>query len=126
MKKNLILKFMVPALMLGVITTAFAADDQPSSNKTPEQRNEALKKQREEFKKLTPEERAAKRKEALAKREKRLAELQKKKADGAITEKEQKQLDRLEAMKNNQGKPNAQRPHGKGNSTKPAGEEKSQ
>jgi len=125
MKKNLILKFMVPALMLGVITTAFAADDQPSSNKTPDQRSEALKKS-EEFKKLTPEERAAKRKEALAKREKRLAELQKKKADGAITEKEQKQLDRLEAMKNNQGKPNAQRPHGKGNSTKPAGEEKSQ
>jgi hypothetical protein len=125
MKKNLILKFMVPALMLGVITTAFAADDQPSSNKTPEQRSEALKKQTE-VKKLTPEERAAKRKEALAKREKRLAELQKKKANGALTEKEQNQLDRLEAMKNNQGKPNAQRPHGKGNSTKPAGEEKSQ
>jgi len=125
MKKNLILKFMVPALMLGVITTAFAADDQPSSNKTPEQRSEALKKS-EEVKKLTPEERAAKRKEVRAKMEKRLAELQKKKADGALTEKEQKQLDRLEAMKNNQGKPNAQRPHGKGNSTKPAGEEKSQ
>jgi len=125
MKKNLILKFMVPALMLGVITTAFAADDQPSSNKTPEQRSEALTKQ-SEVKKLTPEERAAKRKEARAKMEKRLAELQKKKADGALTEKEQKQLDRLEAMKNNQGKPNTQRPHGKSNSTKPAGEEKSQ
>jgi hypothetical protein len=111
--------------MLGVITTTFAADDQPSSDKTSEQRSEALKKQTE-VKQLTPEERAAKRKEARAKMEKRLAELQKKKTDGTITEKEQKQLDRLEARKNNQGKPNAQRPHSKGNSTKPAGEEKSQ
>ena len=112
--------------MLGVITTTFAADVQPSSDKTSEQRSEAFKKQREEFKKMTPEERAAKRKEVRAKMEKRLAELQKKKADGAITDKEQKQLDRLEAINKNQGNPNAQRPHRKGNSTKPAGEEKSQ
>jgi len=125
MKKNLILRFMVPALMLGVITTTFAADDQPSSDKTSEQRSEALKKQTE-VKQLTPEERAAKRKEARAKMEKRLAELQKKKADGSITDKEQKQLDRLVAMKNNQGKPNTQRTHKKDNTTKPATEEKSQ
>ena len=125
MKKNLILKFMVPALMLGVITTAFAADVQPSSDKTSEQRSEALKKQTD-VKKLTPEERAAKLKEARAKMEKRLAELQKKKADGTITEKEQKQLDRLETRKNNQGKPNAQRTHRKANPAKPASEEKAQ
>jgi Flp pilus assembly protein TadB len=125
MKKNLILKFMVPALMLGVITTAFAADDQPSSDKTSEQRSEALKKQ-SEVKKLTPEERAAKRKEARAKMEKRMAELQKKKTDGTITDKEQKQLDRLETHKNNQGKPDAQHAHKKANPAKPATEEKSQ
>jgi hypothetical protein len=125
MKKNLILKFMVPALMLGVITTAFAADVQTQSEKTSEQQSEALKKQ-SEVKKLTPEERAAKRKEARAKMEKRLAELQKKKADGAITDKEQQQLDKLEARKNNQGKPNAPRTHKKANPVKPASEEKSQ
>jgi hypothetical protein len=125
MKKNLILKLLVPALMLGVITTAFAADVQPSSDKTSEQHSEALKKQ-SEAKQLTPEERAAKRKEARAKMEKHMAELQKKKTDGTITDKEQKQLDRLVARKNNAGKPDAQHPHKKGNTTKPASEEKSQ
>ena len=111
--------------MLGVITTTFAADVQTPSDKTSEQSSEALKKQ-SEVKKLTPEERAAKLKERRAKMEKRLAELQKKKADGVITDKEQKQLDRLQTIKNNQGKPNAQRTHKKDNTTKPATEEKSQ
>ncbi len=45
---------------------------------------------------LTPEQRQAKRKEMVAKREARLKELKAKKAAGTLSEKEEKQLTRLE------------------------------
>jgi len=117
MKKNLILKLLVPALMLGVTTTVLRADEPSPSDKSTAQH--------QEVKKLTPQERAAKRKEAREKMEKRLAELQKKKAAGTITDKEQKQLDRLEAMKKNQGNAQGQRPpRRKAQEDKSAGTEK--
>src|SRR5438034_4134961 len=127
MKKNLIVKCLIPALMLGIATTAFAADDQAADHKPGQQKRAEIKKHRAELKNLTPEERAAKRKEMREKMEKRLGELRKKKTDGAITEKEEKQLERLEAMEKNAGKtPALRRAHKQPSEGQPQSGDKTQ
>ena len=92
-------------MLLGAVSPTLRAEDQATDKKPGAERREALKKRAEEFKNLTPEERAAKRKEMREKREKLMAELKAKKTAGTITEKEQKQLDRLEAMGKHEGQP---------------------
>jgi hypothetical protein len=66
---------------------------------TPDERRVKWREEREKFRSWTPEQREAKRKELRERFDKRLAELQKKKAAGALTEVEAKQLERMELMK---------------------------
>ena len=101
---------LLSALLLSVAPSFLKADNQTASEKSRAQKREEFRKKLEEFKKLNPEERAAKRKELREKTEKRLAELRKKKADGAITAKEERQLQRLEAAQKNTGETPAPAP----------------
>ena len=117
MKKYLIVKSLIAVLMLGVANTALPADAKAGGNQ-----DKPAGERREEVKKLTPEEREAKRKERLEKLDKRLEELRKKKADGTLTGTEQKQLDRLELVKKNAGKPPVKHPHAKPHGDNPAAE----
>jgi len=95
--KNLFRLVTVAALLSGGFL--FAAEDTAPAKKgkgDTAQGVEGARKRNKADEALTPEQREARRKEALAKREAKLKELKEKKAAGTLSEKEQKQLDRLE------------------------------
>ena len=95
--KSIIRSLIISGLLLGGAAALRAEDTAAdTAKKTHDVAKDELKKKRDEAASLTPEQKEAKRKEMQEKRAAKLKELQAKKAAGTLTDKETKQLERLE------------------------------
>lgn len=104
--KSLLRSLLISGLLLGGAAAVRAEDTaSDAAKKTHGVAKDEVKKKREEAASLTPEEKAAKRKEAQEKRAAKLKELQSKKVAGTLSDKEAKQLERLEKAPGQRARP---------------------